>query len=91
MAFTFECTGAGFIVDGSTSPAEMRINGNVFKDVSAINVKVATAFDTVITGNTINPTSTLKMIIKYGGGFSSLIVYSSIGIKEFPGMTCTNR
>jgi len=91
MAFTFDCTGAGFTVDGNTTPAEMRINGNVFKDISAINVKVATAFDTVVSGNTVNPSSTIKLTIKDGSGRSSLTVYSSIGIKEFPGITCSNR
>ena len=91
MASTFDCTGAGFSLEGETSPAEMRINGNVFKDIGAINVKVATAFDTVVTGNTVNPTSTLKLTIRDGSGCSSLTVYSSIGIKEFQGLSWKYR
>ena len=89
FANSFDCTGAGYSINGDTDPAEMKVNGNVFKDTHVVNVRVATTFDTIITGNSTNPAATLKLIIKEGSTLSSLTVYSSIGIKEFPGLTCT--
>lgn len=88
FANTFDCSGAGFSIDGNTTPAEMRINGNGFNDANSINTRSISTFDTIVTGSLTAPVATVKLTIKDGEARSTLLVSSSAGIKEFSGLTC---
>lgn len=93
-ASVYNCSGAGFVIDIAGEPLEMKISGNGFNSM-AQNVRVASTFDTVISGNTSSPPATLKLTIKDssfgnpGDSFkASIQVSSAAGIKDFGGLTC---
>lgn len=94
LAGVYNCSGSGFIVDIAGNPLEMKIVGNGFNTM-VNNVHTTSTFDTVISGNTLNPAATLKLTIKDssfgnpGDSFkASLQVSSAAGIKEFTGLNC---
>ena len=90
----YNCSGSGFIIDIAGEPLEMKIVGNGFNNMVK-NVHVNSTFDTVVSGNTLNPVSSLKLVIKDstfgnpGDNFKgNLQVSSATGIKEFLGLIC---
>lgn len=94
FASIYSCTGSGFSVEVAGSPVEMKITGNGFNSI-AKNVSTSSTFDTVITGNTLSPAATLKLIIKDssfanpGDRFNASIqVSSASGVRDFSGITC---
>ncbi len=94
FASLYDCEGAGFVIDVSASPLEMHVKGNRFNHRIA-NIRANATFDTVLSGNTTNPTATLKLVIKDssfanpGDSFKSILYVSSgAGIKEIPGIVC---
>ena len=94
FAGVYNCSGAGFVVDVAGNPVEMKIVGNGFNTM-VLNVHASSTFDTTISGNTANPTATLKLVIKDssfgnpGDSFKgSLQVSSPAGIKDFNGLVC---
>jgi hypothetical protein len=89
FASTYVCTGAGFSVDASTNPAEMRVSGNGFSDSDIINVRVIQTFDVTVSGSSTRPAATLKLTIKDGAG--TLLVSSAAGVKSHTGLTCSAR
>lgn len=94
LAGVYNCSGSGFIVDIAGNPLEMKIVGNGFNTMVS-NVHTTSTFDTVISGNTLNPAATLTLTIKDssfgnpGDSFKAgLQVSSAAGIKEFTGLNC---
>jgi hypothetical protein len=94
MASLFNCNGAGFTIDIRTNPYDMSVSGNGFNS-RIINLNATTTFDTVITGNTLNPAATLKLVIKDssfanpGDSFKALMIVSTpTGVKDYSGITC---
>lgn len=91
FANTYICSGAGFSIDASTTPAEMRVTGNGFSDTDIINVRALQTFDIIITGSSTRPAATLKLTIREGAGSSTLLVSSAGGVKSHAGLTCSAR
>lgn len=94
FAGVYNCSGSGFIIDVAGNPLEMKIVGNGFNTMVS-NVRVNATFDTVISGNTLNPAATLKLTIKDssfgnpGDSFKAgLQISSSAGIKDVTGLSC---
>lgn len=94
FANIYSCTGAGFVIDLTADPLELKISGNGINSL-AKNIRITSTFDTVITANLSTPPATIKLIIKDssfgnpGDQFvSSLQVSTPIGIKDFPGLVC---
>ena len=94
FAGVYNCSGAGFIIDIVGNPLEMKVVGNGFNTMVS-NVRATSTFDTVVSGNTLNPAATLKLTIKDssfgnpGDNFkANLQVSSAAGIKEFNGLNC---
>lgn len=90
----YNCSGSGFVIDVAGNPLDMKISGNGFNSM-AQNVHATSTFDTIITGNTINPAATIKLTIKDstfgnpGDSFkASLQISSSAGIKDFSNLNC---
>ena len=94
FANMYSCTGAGFNIDVSSNPIEMKVTGNgINTDVP--NIKVTATFDTVLAGNSQNPPATLKLTVKDssfanpGDSFKAILSISSAsGVKDIPGLTC---
>ena len=94
FANVYNCSGAGFVIDLAGEPLNMHISGNGFNTM-AQNVRSSSTFDTVVTGNTINPVASIKVTIKDssfgnpGDSFkASVQISSAAGIKEFTGLNC---
>ena len=94
FASLYNCRGAGFTIDVSENPIEMKISGNGFNSM-AQNVRVTSTFDTIISGNTTTPAATLKLTISDssfgnpGDAFKAgLQISSAAGVKEFSGLNC---
>lgn len=94
FAGVYNCSGSGFIIDVAGNPLEMKVSGNGFNTMVS-NVRTTATFDTVVSGNTLNPAASLKLTIKDssfgnpGDSFkASLQVSSAAGIKDFTGLTC---
>lgn len=94
FANVYNCSGSGFILDVAGNPLEMKIVGNGFNTMVS-NVRASATFDTVISGNTLNPAASLRLTIKDssfgnpGDSFKAgLQVSSAAGIKDFTGMVC---
>ncbi|MBC7713495.1 MAG: hypothetical protein H7177_09155 [Rhizobacter sp.] len=94
FASIYNCTGAGFAIDITGTPIEMKIVGNGFNTM-AQNIRTSATFDTVISANTATPAASLKLTIKDssfgnpGDSFaSSFQVSSAAGVKDFTGLTC---
>lgn len=94
FAGVYNCSGSGFVLDIAGNPLEMKIVGNGFNTMVS-NVNATSTFDTVISGNTLNPAATLKLTIKDssfgnpGDSFKAgLQISSAAGIKEFTGLNC---
>jgi hypothetical protein len=94
FASVYNCSGSGFILDIAGTPLEMKISGNGFNTM-AQNVREASTFDTVFSGNTSAPAATFKLTIKDssfgnpGDSFkATLQISSSAGIKDFTGLNC---
>lgn len=94
FAGVYNCSGSGFVLDIAGNPLEMKIVGNGFNTMVS-NVHATSTFDTVISGNTLNPAATLKLTIKDssfgnpGDSFKAgLQISSAAGIKEFTGLNC---
>jgi hypothetical protein len=94
FAGVYNCSGSGFVIDIANSPLEMKIVGNGFNTMVG-NINVNSTFDTVISGNTVNPAATLKLTIKDssfgspGDSFKATVqVSSAAGIKDFSGLVC---
>lgn len=94
LAGVYNCSGAGFVIDVAGNPLEMKIVGNGFNTMVS-NVRANSTFDTVISGNTLTPATSLKLTIKDssfgnpGDSFKAgLQVSSAAGIKDFSGLTC---
>lgn len=91
---SYNCSGTNFSIDVSDGPAEMKIKGNGF-DSAAQNVRMTSAFDTIVVGSTIKPAATVKLTIKDVGkgqreSFTgSFQVSSSLGIKNYKELNCT--
>lgn len=90
----YNCSGSGFIIDIAGNPLEMKVNGNGFNTM-AQNVRASSTFDTVVTGNTLNPAASLRLTIKDssfgnpGDNFKATFqVSSAAGIKEFTNLIC---
>jgi hypothetical protein len=91
FASTYVCGGAGFSIDASTNPAEMRVTGNGFSDSDIINVKAIQTFDITVKGSSTRPVASLKLTIKEGAGSSTLLVSSASGVTSHSGLTCLAR
>ena len=94
FASIYSCSGAGFSIELTGNPVEMKIVGNGFNTV-AQNVRTSANFDTIISANTANPAASLKLTIKDssfgnpGDRFNAgLQVSSSNGVKDFTGLVC---
>lgn len=94
FAGVYNCSGSGFIIDVAGNPLEMKVFGNGFNTMVS-NVRTTATFDTVVSGNTLNPAASIKLTIKDssfgnpGDSFkASLQVSSAAGIKDFTGLTC---
>ncbi len=94
FASVYNCSGAGFVIDLAGEPLNMHVAGNGFNTM-AQNVHSSATFDTVVTGNTINPAASIKLTIKDssfgnpGDSFkASVQISSAAGIKEFTGLNC---
>ncbi len=94
FAALYNCSGAGFSIDVSGTPAEMRIVGNGFNTVTQ-NLKMTATFDTVFAANTTNPAASVRLTIKDssfanpGDRFTSSVQVSSAqGVKDYAGLTC---
>lgn len=94
FANIYACSGAGFSIDLTGNPVEMKIVGNGFNSI-AQNIRTSANFDTVISANTLNPAASLKLTIKDssfgnpGDRFNAgLQVSSATGVKDFSGIIC---
>ncbi len=94
LASTYGCRGSGFIIDIAGKPLEMKIVGNGFNTMVS-NVNVTSTFDTIVSGSTLNPAATLKVVIKDssfgspGDSFKADVqVSSAAGIRDFTGLDC---
>lgn len=94
FASIYSCTGAGFSIDVTGNPAEMKIVGNGFNTVTN-NLKMTATFDTVIAANTANPAASVRLTIKDssfanpGDRFTANVQVSSAqGVKDYVGLTC---
>jgi hypothetical protein len=93
-ASLYDCEGAGFVIDVSASPLEMKVTGNGI-NAKIANLRAAATFDTILVGNAITPAATLKLVIKDssfanpGDSFKSIFTVSSAaGVKEYNGIIC---
>jgi hypothetical protein len=94
FASIYSCNGAGFSINVTGNPVEMKIVGNGFNTM-AQNVRYAATFDTVVTGNTTTPAASVKLTIKdssfgnpgdsFNAGFQ---VSSAAGVKDFASINC---
>ncbi|MFA6237907.1 MAG: hypothetical protein WC635_11305 [Bacteriovorax sp.] len=94
IAGVYNCSGSGFIIDIAGMPLEMKIVGNGFNTM-VTNVRATSNFDTIITGSTLNPPSSLKVTIKDssfgnpGDSFKgNLQVSTPEEVKEYRGLNC---
>jgi len=94
FASVYNCSGAGFVIDLAGNPLEMKVVGNGFNSMVQ-NVRANSTFDTVVTGNILNPAASIKLTIKDssfgnpGDSFKGVLqISSSAGIKEFTGLNC---
>lgn len=94
FASSYSCSGAKFSIDVADGPAEMRVKGNGF-DTTAQNVRISSAFDTVVTGNIVKPATTVKLTIKDIAGDSagesfkgSFQVSSATGVRNYKEIIC---
>ena len=96
MAFAnlYSCTGAGFNIEVGARPFEMSVVGNGF-NTRITKLSASATFDTTITGNSSNPTATLKLVIKDssfanpGDSFKAILyVTTPTIIKEYNSMVC---
>lgn len=94
LASVYNCAGSGFVIDLAGNPLEMKITGNGYNSMVQ-NLRVNSNFDTVVTGNTVTPATSVQLTIKDasfgnpGDSFKALFqVSSAAGIKEFTGLNC---
>lgn len=94
MASIYSCSGAGFSIELTGNPVEMKVAGNGFNSM-AQNVRVSSTFDTVVAGNIASPAATVKLTIKDssfgnpGDRFNAgLQVSSAAGVKDYAGIIC---
>lgn len=94
MASLYNCSGAGFTIDISSSPFDMRVSGNGFNS-KILNLNSTTTFDTVYTGNSTTPAATMKLVIKDssfanpGDSFKAVLTVSTpTSVREYAGLSC---
>lgn len=94
FASIYSCSGAGFSIELTGNPVEMKVSGNGLNSM-AQNVSVSSTFDTVVAGNIANPASTVKLTIKDssfgnpGDRFNATLqVSSASGVKDYAGIVC---
>lgn len=94
FASIYSCSGAGFSIELTGNPVEMKVAGNGF-NAMAQNVRVSQTFDTVVTGNIAVPAATVKLTIKDasfgnpGDRFNAgLQVSSAAGVQDYSGVVC---
>ncbi len=94
LASVYNCSGSGFVIDLAGDPLEMKVVGNGFNSM-AQNVRANSTFDTIVTGNILNPPASIKLTIKDssfgnpGDSFrGNLQVSSAAGVKDFYGLNC---
>lgn len=94
FANIYSCNGAGFSIELTGNPIEMRVAGNGLNTM-AQNVRVSSTFDTVVTGNIASPAATVKLTIKDssfgnpGDRFNAgLQISSASGVKDYAGIVC---
>lgn len=94
FASIYSCNGAGFSIELTGNPIEMKVAGNGL-NAMAKNVRISSTFDTIVTGNIANPAATVKLTIKdssYGNPGDSfnagLQVSSAAGVKDYAGIVC---
>lgn len=91
FASFYSCQGDDFSVEVAENPVEMKIKGNGI-NVVAQDVFVNSTFNTVVTGNLVNPGMTAKLSIKdshSGDRFKAgLQLSSAAGVKNYSGLVC---
>jgi len=94
FASIYNCNGGGLLIELTNNPMEMKIKGNGM-NVVAQDVQVSSTFNTVASGNIINPAATVRLTIndshfgnpgeRFSAGFQ---LSSSIGVKKYSGIVC---
>lgn len=94
FASIYSCSGAGYSVEITGNPVEMKVTGNGVNAMTQ-DVRISQTFDTVVAGNIVNPASTVKLTIKDsnfgnpGDRFkANLQLSSAAGVKNYSGTVC---
>jgi hypothetical protein len=95
FASTYSCSGEGFSIELTDGPVEMKVKGSGV-NAMAQDISISSTFNTVVTGNIINPAVTVKLTINDSGlrnprdqFKADLQLSSASGIKEYSGIICT--
>ncbi|MEA9358403.1 hypothetical protein SHI21_19360 [Bacteriovorax sp. PP10] len=94
FASIYSCSGAGYSVELTGNPVEMKVTGNGV-NAMAKDVSVSQTFNTVVAGNIISPAATVKLTIRDasfgnpGDRFNAAFqVSSAAGVKNYAGTVC---
>lgn len=94
FASIYSCNGAGFSIELTGNPVEIKVSGNGM-NAMAQDVRFSQAFDTTVTGNFLNPATTVKLTIKDsnfgnpGDRFNATFQLSSAaGVKNYSRFIC---
>lgn len=94
FASIYSCSGAGYSIELTGNPVEMKVTGNGV-NAMAQDVRVSQTFDTIVVGNIVNPAATVKLKIKDGSfgnpgdRFNTVLqVSSAAGVKNYSGSIC---
>jgi hypothetical protein len=94
FASIYSCSGAGYSIELTGNPVEMKVTGNGL-NAMAQDVRVSQTFDTVVAGNIVSPGATIKLKIKDasfgnpGDRFNAILqISSAAGVKNYSGTVC---
>jgi hypothetical protein len=94
FASIYSCSGAGYSIELTGNPVEMKVTGNGV-NAMAQDVRISQTFDTVVVGNIVSPAATVKLTIKDasfgnpGDRFKAVLqVSSAASVKNYSGPVC---